>query len=131
MAVYHHFLLKALQYAYVLFHNVRPHLGLPYFRRFSRRPSPIGLQCSVLSHNKDYNNVRVRQRYLFLSQSLNTNCNKIFLQKILEEHAVRSFCSREGEGQSFFVPTEGRVSPFSIKLLQMLYAMLRRGSYVQ
>ena len=73
-------------------------------------------KCSLPGHNKNYNNVRVRQRYLFLSQSLNTNYNKIFVQNnSLEEHALRFIGSPGGESQSFSVPTEGRVSP--IKLL--------------
>ena len=69
--------------------------------------------CSLPGHNKDYNNVRVRQRYLFLSQSLNTNYNKIFVQNnSLEEHALRFFLA----------PPEGRVSPF---------LSLRRGGSVR
>ena len=71
--------------------TIRPHsicqrsstLRASIFSLIFKASIPYRAPSSIPSHNKDYNNVRVRQRYLFLSQSLNTNYNKIFVQKQL------------------------------------------------
>ena len=75
---------------------------------------PQKCYCSVPGHNKDYNNVRVRERYYF-SRNRSIRTTTKYLYKTTLEHALRFFGSPGEESQSFSVPTEGRVSP--IKLL--------------